>query len=168
MKKARTALLEKVKLQMAKSYVKFDTPGDVQAKALQVVEAAQACGGLRKGVNETTKAIERQAAKLVVVAGDVDPEEIVMHIPMICGEKRAPYVFVNEKLALGKSAGLGVGTSAVAVTKADKSEALLKEVSEKAFALNPKAEAKPEQKAEPKSESKPEKAPKKEKAQAPA
>ncbi len=124
---------------MAKSYVKFETPSDVQQKALSVVEAAHACGGLRKGTNETTKAIERGTAKLVVVAGDVDPEEIVMHIPMICGEHRIAYLFVSEKLALGKAAGLGVGTSAVAVLKADKAEAVLKEVVDKAQSLMPKA-----------------------------
>ena len=125
---------------MAKSYVKFETPSDVQQKALQAVEAANACGGLRKGTNETTKAIERGTAKLVVVAADVDPEEIVMHLPMLCGEKKVPYLFVPEKLALGKAAGLGVGTSAVAVIKADKAEAVLKEACDKAVALAPKAE----------------------------
>jgi ribosomal protein eL8 len=127
---------------MAKSYVKYETPGDVQQKALQVVEAGLASGGLRKGTNETTKAIERGNAKLVLIAADVDPEEIVMHLPLLCGEKKVPYVFVSEKLALGKAAGLGVGTSAIAVTKADKAEALLKEVVEKAVALAPKAEEK--------------------------
>ena len=124
---------------MAKSYVKFETPSDVQQKALSVVEAAHACGGLRKGTNETTKAIERGTAKLVVVAGDVDPEEIVMHIPMICGEHKIAYLFVSEKLALGKAAGLGVGTSAVAVLKAEKAEAILKEVVDRALSLMPKA-----------------------------
>jgi large subunit ribosomal protein L7Ae len=127
---------------MAKSYVKYETPSDVQQKALQVVEAALASGGLRKGTNEATKAIERGNAKLVLIAADVDPEEIVMHLPMLCAEKKVPYVFISEKLSLGKAAGLGVGTSAVAVTKADKAEAVLKEVVEKAVALAPKAEEK--------------------------
>ncbi|MFA6330356.1 MAG: 50S ribosomal protein L7Ae [Candidatus Micrarchaeia archaeon] len=127
---------------MAKSYVKYETPADVQQKALQVVEAGLACGGLRKGTNEATKAIERGTAKLVLIAADVDPEEIVMHLPMLCGEKKVPYVFISEKLALGKAAGLGVGTAAVAVAKADKAETVLKEVVEKAVALAPKAEEK--------------------------
>jgi len=127
---------------MAKSYVKYETPADVQQKALQVVEAGLACGGLRKGTNEATKAIERGTAKLVLIAADVDPEEIVMHLPMLCGEKKVPYVFISEKLSLGKAAGLGVGTAAVAVAKADKAEAVLKEVVEKAVALAPKAEEK--------------------------
>lgn len=125
---------------MAKTYVKFETPADVQQKALQAVEAAAACGGLRKGTNESTKAIERQTAKLVLIAADVDPEEIVMHLPMICGEKKVPYIYISEKLALGKSAGLGVGTSAVAIVKADKAEAVLKEVVDRAVGLMPKAE----------------------------
>ncbi len=122
---------------MAKAYVKFQTPADIQSKALQVVEAAKAVGGIRKGTNEATKAIERGEAKLVVIAEDVDPEEIVMHIPSICGEKRTPFVYVSEKAALGKAAGLGVGTAAVAITKPGTAEAALKEVTQKVAELNP-------------------------------
>jgi large subunit ribosomal protein L7Ae len=113
---------------MAKSYVKFQVPADVQAKALEVVEAARVANGLRKGVNETTKAIERGEAKLVIVAEDVDPEEIVMHIPGLAQEKKAAYCYVADKRSLGKAAGLGVGTSAIAVTKAGTAEQVLKDL----------------------------------------
>lgn len=100
---------------MAKSYVKFDTPQDVRQNALEAVQAGR--GGLRKGTNETTKAIERGEAKLVVIAEDVDPEEIVMHLPILCQEKRIPFAYVKDKKSLGEASGLSVGTSAVAVTK---------------------------------------------------
>lgn len=105
---------------MAKSYVKYETPEKVRSKALEAVEAAKA--GLRKGTNEATKAIERGEAKLVVIAEDVDPEEIVMHLPMLCTEKRIPFVYVKDKKSLGIAAGLHVGTAAVAITKGAESE----------------------------------------------
>jgi len=125
---------------MAKSYVKFDVPGPVKDKTLQIVEAAKAASGVRKGTNETTKAIERSEAKLVVIAEDVEPEEIVMHLPVLCAEKNVPYTYVAEKAALGKAAGLGVGTSAIAVTKVGNEENALRELLTKVRELQPQAE----------------------------
>lgn len=113
---------------MPKSYVSFETPVAVQAKALEAVETAKNSGLVRKGTNEVTKAIERGDAKLVLVASDVEPEEIVMHLPVLCLEKRVPIAFVAEKLALGKAAGLGVPTAAIAIVKAGGAETLIKEV----------------------------------------
>lgn len=139
---------------MAKSYVKFSTPGDVQQKALEVIEAAKNAAGLRKGTNEATKAIERGEAKLVVIAEDVDPEEIVMHLPQLCGEKGVPYCFVTEKVSLGKAAGLGVGTAAVAITKAGSAEEALRGVISK---LGGQGSSAPAKKTE--GEAKPAKAP---------
>lgn len=113
---------------MAKAYVKFQAPGNLQAKTLEAIELAKGSGQVRKGVNETTKAVERGEAKLVVIAEDVDPEEIVMHLPVLCAEKNAPYTYVAEKLQLGKAAGLTVPTSAIAVTKAGAAEEALRQV----------------------------------------
>ena len=113
---------------MAKSYVKFQMPTGLAAKVLAAIEAAQATGLVRKGINEATKAIERGDAKLVVIAEDVDPEEIVAHIPGLCGDKRVPLAFVPDKKALGKAAGLGVGTSAIAIVKPGNAESALKEI----------------------------------------
>ena len=116
---------------MAKSFVKFQTPTDVQAKVLQVIEAAKAANGCRKGTNEATKAIERGEAKLVIIAEDVDPEEIVMHLPAICAERAVPFVYVASKKDLGQAAGLKVGTAAVAVANAGSAESALKEIASK-------------------------------------
>lgn len=122
---------------MAKSYVKFSTPGDVQQKALEAVEQAKNSGQIRKGTNEATKAIERGDAKLVVIAEDVDPEEIVMHLPVLCGEKKIPFIYVAEKNALGKAAGLSVPTAAVAISKPGMAEDAVKQIVSKLSALNP-------------------------------
>jgi len=113
---------------MAKSYVNFQTPVGLKNKILEAVESARNTGLLRKGTNETTKAVERGDAKLVVIAEDVDPEEIVMHLPLLCAEKRVPYVFTPEKAVLGKAAGLSVQTAAVAIVKPGAAESLVKEI----------------------------------------
>jgi large subunit ribosomal protein L7Ae len=102
---------------MAKSYVKFETPKDVSDKAYEAVEMARDSGSIRKGTNESTKAIEKGEATLVVIAEDVDPEEVVMHLPMICDEKKVAYVYVPLKADLGKAAGLGVPCAAITIAK---------------------------------------------------
>ena len=38
---------------------------------------------IRKGMNEVTKSIERVQAKIVVMAEDVSPPEILFHIPLL-------------------------------------------------------------------------------------
>lgn len=96
-------------------YVRFQTPKELQDKAFQVVEGARDTGALRKGTNEVTKVVERGQAKLVVLAEDVQPEEVVAHIPILCEEKGVPYMYVPTKADLGTSAGLKVPTAAVAV-----------------------------------------------------
>ena len=95
-------------------------------KALEIVELARETGKIRRGVNETTKAIERGEAKLVVVAEDVTPPEIVMHLEPLCQEKNVPIVKVPSKTDLGRAAGLDVGTSSVAVVNPGQAEPHLK------------------------------------------
>ena len=88
-----------------------------EAKVLEAVEIARTTGKIRKGSNETTKAIEKGQAKLVVYAADVNPKEVVMHLPLLCKEKNIPCVEVAKKEDLGAAAGLPVATAAVAIVK---------------------------------------------------
>ena len=99
-------------------YVDFDVPADLAEDALEALEVARDTGSVKKGTNETTKAIERGNADLVLVAEDVQPEEIVMHIPEIADEKDVPFLFVAEQDDLGHAAGLQVGSAAAAIVDA--------------------------------------------------
>jgi len=99
-------------------YVDFDVPADLAEDALEALEVARDTGSVKKGTNETTKAIERGNAALVLVAEDVQPEEIVMHIPELADEKDVPFVFVAEQDDLGHAAGLQVGSAAAAIVDA--------------------------------------------------
>ena len=80
-----------------------------------VVEKARKTGKIEKGTNEVTKAVERGTAKLVVYATDVEPKEIVMHLPIICKEKGIPCAEADKKEKLGISVGLSVKCSSVAI-----------------------------------------------------
>lgn len=81
----------------------------------EVVEKARKTGKVEKGTNEVTKAVERGTAKLVVYAGDVEPKEIVQHLPILCKEKNIPCAEADKKEKLGIAVGLGVKCSSVAI-----------------------------------------------------
>ena len=109
-------------------YVRFETPDELAEKALQLVQVASETGKVRVGTNEVTKSSERAEAKLVVMAEDVDPVEILVHVPMLCEEKRIPYVYVPKKQRLGQSAGLSKSAASVAIVEAGEGKGLLDEL----------------------------------------
>ncbi len=96
-------------------YIRFQVPKETADKTYQLLQVAKDTGKLRKGTNETTKAIERGIAKLVVIAEDVEPPQVVAHLPILCDERKIAYLYVPSKLELGKSAGLDVGSAAISV-----------------------------------------------------
>jgi len=98
---------------------------------LEAVELSKTTGKIRKGTNETTKALEKGTAKLVVYAKDVNPPEITMHLPLLAKEKEIPCVEVPTKEELGAAAGLDVGTASVAVVEAGEGKELIKKVASK-------------------------------------
>ncbi len=104
---------------------------DIIQKAYEAVELAKKTGKIRKGANETTKAIERGIAKLVLVAKDVNPPEITMHMPPLCKEKNVPLIEVPSKEELGAAAGLSVPTGAIAIITEGEAKDLVKELAMK-------------------------------------
>jgi len=57
---------------------------------------------IKYGLNHVTALVESRAAKLVVIAHDVDPIELVLWLPTLCKKKDIPYVIVKGKARLGK------------------------------------------------------------------
>ena len=126
----------KEELIMAKpTYIKFEVPQELQDKALEAVELARDTGKIRKGTNEVTKAIERGNAQLVVIGEDVQPEEIVAHIPALSDEKKIPYIFVKKQEDIGAASGLDVGCATSAIVDAGKAKALVDEIAQKFTAI---------------------------------
>jgi len=109
-------------------FVLFEVPNDIVNDAYEAVAIAKATGNVRKGVNETTKAIERGLAKLVIMAEDVSPEEILMHLPILCKEKQVPFVYVPSKEELGKASGINIVTSSIAIVEEGDSKKLVAEI----------------------------------------
>jgi large subunit ribosomal protein L7Ae len=104
---------------------------DIVEKALEAIEIAAKTGKIKKGSNEVTKVIERGTAKLVAIAADVNPPEIIMHIQPLCKEKNIPLVVIPAKEELGSAAGMGVSTAAVAIIDEGESKKLVTEIASK-------------------------------------
>jgi large subunit ribosomal protein L7Ae len=109
-------------------YVRFEVPKEVAEAAYEALKIAAESGKIRKGTNEATKSIERGRAKLVLVAENVEPPEIVAHIPMLCDERKAPYIYVPEKQRLGEAAGLMVGSAAATIEEPGEGSELVDEI----------------------------------------
>jgi len=112
-------------------FVKFSVPKEVVDAAYEALQLASQSGSVRKGTNETTKAVERAQAKLVVIAEDVDPPEVVAHLPLICDERKIPYVFVPSKQKIGSAIGIDVPAAAASIVELGDSAGLVKEISKR-------------------------------------
>jgi len=119
-------------------YIKVEIPKEVADAAYEALQIANQTGSVRKGTNETTKAVERAQAKLVVIAEDVDPPEVVAHLPLLCEERKIPYVFVPSKRKLGTSSGIDVPAASACITELGDAVALVKEISSRIEELKKK------------------------------
>ncbi|HLC46924.1 MAG TPA: ribosomal L7Ae/L30e/S12e/Gadd45 family protein [Candidatus Nanoarchaeia archaeon] len=102
-----------------------------QDKGYEIIEVAKNTGKIRKGSNEVTKALEKGTAKIVVIAKDTTPPEIIMHLPALAKEKGIPCLEVASKEELGAAAGLPVGTAAVAVVQEGDAKQMIAEAARK-------------------------------------
>ncbi|MBS3126080.1 50S ribosomal protein L7Ae [Candidatus Woesearchaeota archaeon] len=105
-----------------------EVPKEALDKVYEAIEVAKTTGKIRKGTNEATKAIEKGTAKLVVIAKDVTPPELTMHIPLLAEEKNVLCVQVPSKEELGAAAGIDVGTASVVIVQEGESKNLIKEI----------------------------------------
>ena len=114
---------------MAKPYfVKFDVPENLVSPIYEALRVASETGKVKKGTNEATKAIERGVSKLIIIAEDVEPPEVVAHLPIICEERGTAYVFVPSKQELGKALGIEVTSAAAAILDSGDAQHIINEV----------------------------------------
>jgi len=73
------------------------------------------------GLNHVTSLIESRKAKLVIIAHDVDPIELVLWLPTLCRKKGIPYLIVKGKSRLGAIVHKKTAT-ALAVDNIDKKD----------------------------------------------
>ncbi len=117
------------------NFNKIEVPDEIKENGLQAVEIARDSGKIKKGTNETTKTIERGLAKLVLIAENIEPEEIIAHLAPLCDEKDIPYIFIKDQKDLGKSCGLSVGCASVAIIDCGKGEEIVSNITEKLKSL---------------------------------
>ena len=114
---------------MAKPYfVKFDLPENLVSPIYEALRVASETGKVKKGTNEATKAIERGVSKLIIIAEDVEPPEVVAHLPILCEERGAAYAFVPNKQELGKALGIEVTSAAAAILDSGDAQHVIDEV----------------------------------------
>ncbi len=111
-------------------YVKFDTPEDLVNPILEALRVASTSGKVKKGTNEATKAIERGTSKLIIIAEDVEPPEVVAHLPILCEEQGAAFVFVPTKQELGNSLGIEITSAAAAILDAGDAQHIVDQIIE--------------------------------------
>ena len=109
-------------------YVKYEVPKEIVDAAYEALSIASKSGAVKKGTNEATKAVERSQAKLVVIAEDVDPPEVIAHLPLLCDERKIPYVFVPDRNKLGTAVGIDVSCAAACILREGEAAGLIKEI----------------------------------------
>jgi len=73
------------------------------------------------GINEITSLVEQKKARLVAIAHDVDPIELVVWLPALCRKQGVPYCIVKGKARLGAAVNMKTAT-AVALTSVEKED----------------------------------------------
>ncbi|GMI39620.1 hypothetical protein TeGR_g10776, partial [Tetraparma gracilis] len=73
------------------------------------------------GLKHITTLVEEKKAKLVVIACDVDPLELVMWLPALCRKMEVPFMIVKDKGRLGALVHLKT-SAALAITGVDKAD----------------------------------------------
>merc|ERR1712216_757878 len=108
--RSRRILYQRIKVPPALNQLKPETKAQkaerigeqADAKAQGDAASSKKPVCLKMGINHVTKLVEEKEAKLVVIAHDVDPIEIVMWLPSLCKARGIPYCIVKSKARLGQ------------------------------------------------------------------
>lgn len=76
---------------------------------------------LKFGINQVTQLVENRTAKLVIIAADCDPIELVCWLPQLCRATETPFCIVKSQAALGKCVGIK-HTTCLAITEVKKAD----------------------------------------------
>jgi len=111
---------KKRRLEEAKDEVKMATDKGAAAAAGEPKKGAKPLF-VKFGLGHITKLIESKKAKLVVIAHDVDPIELVVFLPALCRKMDVPFCIVKGRSRLGQLVHQKQAT-AVAVTEVRKED----------------------------------------------
>ncbi|PFH57422.1 hypothetical protein XA68_15100 [Ophiocordyceps unilateralis] len=115
---SKTSLLERTVVPFALPMA--DEKG--MKKAYKTIRKAAKQGTLKRGVKEVIKALRKSPPSapgytgfpgIVVIAGDISPQDVISHIPVLCEDHNVPFIFVTSRAELGASARTKRPTSVV-------------------------------------------------------
>ncbi|RYO81179.1 hypothetical protein DL764_009799 [Monosporascus ibericus] len=96
-------------------------------KIMKTIRKAAKHKTLKRGVKEVVKSLRKSPAAgpgnpssfpgVVVLAGDISPADVISHIPVLCEDVNAPYIFVASRAELGAAGSTKRPTSVVMVTE---------------------------------------------------
>jgi len=92
-----------------------------EAKTKKETTSSSKPNFVKFGINHITQLIEQKKARLVAIAHDVDPIELVVWLPTLCRKMGVPYCIVKGKARLGAVVHQKTAT-AVALTSVDKED----------------------------------------------
>ncbi|KAM4057760.1 ribosomal protein [Hirsutella rhossiliensis] len=93
-------------------------------KVYKTIRKAAKNGTLKRGVKEVVKALRKSPPSapgytsfpgLVVIAGDISPQDVISHLPVLCEDHNVPFIFVTSRAELGASAKTKRPTSVVMI-----------------------------------------------------
>merc|ERR1711977_306977 len=93
--------------------LKPETKTEKKERLAEQAEKVAAGGkpvAVKMGMNHVTSLIEEKKAKLVVIAHDVDPIEVIVWLPSLCKSRGVPYCIVKSKSRLGAVVGKKTAT----------------------------------------------------------
>ena len=82
----------------------------------KLVKKASSSKMVKKGVKDVVKALRKGESGLCIIAGDISPVDVVSHLPIMCEDRRIPYIYVPSKLDLGTAACTKRPTSCVLIS----------------------------------------------------
>jgi large subunit ribosomal protein L7Ae len=94
--KPETVKARKTRLAAAAAEKKKDPKKAVASKAPLSITA---------GIQAVTRAVEKGSARMVIIANNVDPIELVVWLPTLCRANKIPYAIVKDKARLGEIVG---------------------------------------------------------------
>ncbi|OAA39470.1 Ribosomal protein L7Ae/L30e/S12e/Gadd45 [Metarhizium rileyi] len=93
-------------------------------KVYKTIKKAAKNGTLKRGVKEVVKTLRKSPAGapgnssfpgVVVIAGDISPQDVISHIPVLCEDHNVPFIFITSRAELGAAAKTKRPTSVVMI-----------------------------------------------------
>ncbi|KAG2141707.1 RNA-binding protein [Suillus bovinus] len=96
-------------------------------KLHKTIKKASKARQVKRGVKEVVKGIRKGEKGLLVLAADINPIDIISHLPVLSEEAQIPYVFVTSKEELGHASSTKRPTSCVMICPDQKRKAQKKD-----------------------------------------